>query len=200
MGKFIATRRSRKRLLFDWLLIASMFVLTYIVVQTYSGGEISGNAKVIDGDTIEIGTTRIRFLGMDALEKSQKCEGKDGWISCGMMATRYLRSMINGRTVVCQGWQYDIYDRLLAVCTATGNNPDGTSLNQQMVGAGFAVSYGGYSKQQQSAKRSGKGIWSTEFTNPEDWRRSARKKGGPEVAIIRSIWNWSKRLLPIENQ
>ncbi len=200
MGKFFASRHSRKRLLFDWLLIALMAMLAYFVAQAYRGSNISGNARVVDGDTIGINAMRIRLSGMDAPEQSQTCEGINGQVSCGMMATRYLRSIIGNKTVVCRGWQYDVYDRLLAVCTTAGNHPDGPSLNEQMVGAGFAVSYGDYTNQQLSAKRAGKGIWSTEFTRPEEWRRKAREEGGPEVAIIRSSWNWARRLLPVENQ
>ena len=38
-----------------------------------SAHELSGTAKVIDGDTIEIGGTVVRLLGIDAAETGQRC-------------------------------------------------------------------------------------------------------------------------------
>jgi len=39
--------------------------------------EITGPARVIDGDTIDIAGTRIRLWGIDAPETRQTCEGRD---------------------------------------------------------------------------------------------------------------------------
>ena len=37
---------------------------------------ITGNAKVIDGDTIHIGSSKIRLHGIDAPETDQTCKKK----------------------------------------------------------------------------------------------------------------------------
>ncbi|WP_053332748.1 thermonuclease family protein [Candidatus Jidaibacter acanthamoebae] len=41
-------------------------------------GSLYGEAKITDGDTIIIGSQRIRLYGIDAVEKNQKCKTKQG--------------------------------------------------------------------------------------------------------------------------
>ena len=49
------------------------FFLTYNDVKSDEVKIISGIAKVTDGDTIRINQKKIRFYGIDAPEKEQKC-------------------------------------------------------------------------------------------------------------------------------
>src|SRR5690348_9787652 len=62
---------------------------------------VSGRAEVTDGDSLEIGSTRLRLYGVDAVEGRQSCK-RDGreW-PCGDEARRKLRSLIGDRTVTC---------------------------------------------------------------------------------------------------
>jgi endonuclease YncB( thermonuclease family) len=39
--------------------------------------DMTGQASIIDGDTLEIHGTRIRLWGIDAPESSQLCRGED---------------------------------------------------------------------------------------------------------------------------
>jgi endonuclease YncB( thermonuclease family) len=49
-----------------------------------AASDLSGTARVIDGDTIAIGNTRIRLWGIDAPEREQTCFAKNGDIyECG---------------------------------------------------------------------------------------------------------------------
>jgi endonuclease YncB( thermonuclease family) len=51
-------------------------------------GALRGIARVVDGDTIDIGDTRIRLEGIDAPETGQTCKRK--WFGswpCGAVAT-----------------------------------------------------------------------------------------------------------------
>ena len=45
--------------------------------STIPAATVSGSAKVIDGDTLEVSGKRIRLFGIDAPEASQICE-RDG--------------------------------------------------------------------------------------------------------------------------
>ena len=58
-----------------------------------SGAEsVVGVAKVIDGDTLEVSGTRIRFYGVDAPESKQSCTDRGGKeYPCGVL--RALRSL-----------------------------------------------------------------------------------------------------------
>jgi hypothetical protein len=49
--------------------------------------DLTGNASVIDGDTIEIHGTRIRLWGIDASESAQLCRNQDSDLyRCGAKA------------------------------------------------------------------------------------------------------------------
>lgn len=49
-----------------------------LVASFAHADDIVGRASVIDGDTIEIGGTRIRFDGIDAPESRQTCRDAAG--------------------------------------------------------------------------------------------------------------------------
>jgi endonuclease YncB( thermonuclease family) len=100
----------------------------------------SGTAKIVDGDSLEIGATRIRLFGIDAPEGRQLCtrDAKD-W-PCGVEATNKLRSLIGGRPIDCVQRDVDQYKRVVAVCTIGT-----TDLNAAMVRAGLALAYRHYS-------------------------------------------------------
>ncbi len=50
----------------------SCLVLTLLVASP-AFANVTGNARVVDGDTIHIGKTKIRLHGIDALEMKQTC-------------------------------------------------------------------------------------------------------------------------------
>jgi hypothetical protein len=56
----------------------SSLILTGCIVLAQASGvsaaEVSGPARVIDGDTLDIGTTRVRLFGIDAPESAQRCK------------------------------------------------------------------------------------------------------------------------------
>ena len=130
---------------------------------------ISGRAEVTDGDSLEIGSTRLRLYGVDAVEGRQPCT-RDGreW-ACGDEARRKLRSLIGDRTVTCTKRDVDSYGRIVAVCRSGA-----ADLNAEMVRAGFATAYRRYSSdyvdEENEARKARRGIWAGEFTNPEVYR------------------------------
>lgn len=126
---------------------------------------IVGTARVVDGDTIRIGSERIRLYGIDAFETDQTCHGTP----CGRQATRALTDMIGNRPVSCSVRDIDRYERKVAVCSAGGQD-----LNAAMVSAGHAVAYRRYSQDyvahENTARRARTGTWAQGFDDPEDWR------------------------------
>lgn len=122
-------------------------------------GAIIGPARVIDGDTIEIGAKRIRLEGIDAPEAGQECsrppEGK--W-SCGETATRELAALVAGKDVRCDSRGLDRYGRTLAVCWVGS-----VEINAEMVRNGLAWAFVRYSQRlagvEADARRRGVGIW-----------------------------------------
>ena len=135
--------------------------------------EVSGQARVVDGDSLEIGGARIRLFGIDAPERGQSCQaGGDLWI-CGGLARVRLEERISGRAVVCEEKDRDRYGRIVAVCRAGGED-----LNAWMVSEGWALAYRRYSEayvdEEAEAKAARLGVWRGEFVPPWDWRRGKR--------------------------
>ena len=141
---------------------------------------IVGKATVIDGDTITIKNTKIRFSGIDAPEKNyygqtQFCKGPKGVWACGKKASSKLKKLINGQEVQCTNEGQDRYGRTLSICYANG-----VDLQAEMVRSGMAVAYLRYSNRYENemveAMVAQVGIWGGPFVEPEQWRIQNRKK------------------------
>jgi endonuclease YncB( thermonuclease family) len=159
------TMRIHPRL--SWLVLAALALCAEVASAPQE--RISGRAKVTDGDSLEIGTTRLRLFGVDAVEGRQSCT-RDGraW-PCGNEAARKLRGLIGDRTVNCTKRDVDNYGRTVAVCRSGA-----ADLGAEMVRAGFATAYRRYSNdyvdEENEARSARRGIWAGEFTNPEEYR------------------------------
>jgi endonuclease YncB( thermonuclease family) len=163
-------------------LLVGLIVVVVVVSRFYERPEgrfesgsrvdISGAVRVGDGDSLEIGQTRIRLHGIDAVELAQHCKdglGRD--YSCGEEAARTLQDLVRGRTVRCdERHGIDQYGRVTAVCTA-----DGLDINAAMVESGFALAYRqhslAYVANEERAKAARRGLWAGSFEMPWDYRR-----------------------------
>jgi len=138
--------------------------------QKQTEPSLTGIPKIIDGDTIRIGNTRIRLHGIDAPEIKQTCTvgGKD-W-RCGLEATSALANIVGEHWVTCSHRDKDRYGRIVAVCRAGS-----IDLNAWMVSSGWAVAYRRFSKDyvrdEDEARDARKGLWRGEFIMPWEWRR-----------------------------
>lgn len=139
-----------------------------------SGKSIVGVPTVSDGDTIRIGSERIRLEGIDAPESLQLCQrANNSMWRCGADSTNALRSRIGGRSIRCEISSKDRYNRSLGICWLGE-----TDLNQWMVASGWAAAYEKYSTRYKNdehvARHTQKNIWSSQFEMPWDWRARRR--------------------------
>lgn len=131
---------------------------------------LTGTARVIDGDTIELGGTRVRLEGIDAPESSQTCPRKwmGSW-ACGTAATTALAKMVEHATVSCQPQGLDKYGRTLAVCFVGDQD-----VNAAMVRQGYAWAFVKYSslyvQQEAQARLERIGIWQADATPAWEFR------------------------------
>lgn len=156
------------------ILAAVLFALrTGEIGDLLTAREFSGPARVVDGDSLEIGTTRVRLFGIDAPELDQQCldpKGRD--YPCGDHARAALRRLVGERPVRCLREGRDRFGRVLARCSNAG----GDELNTALVRTGWAVAYVGadgnaYRRIEREAQRARLGIWAGSFMRPEQWRR-----------------------------
>ena len=138
---------------------------------------LSGEAEVIDADTLTIGDERVRLVGIDAPESQQLCLDAAGeCYPCGQVATDALREKVGGdNTVSCYlESDQDLYGRALGICFSF----DGTDLNGWLVANGRAMAYRYYSSryipQEAIVSAAQRGIWAGEFVVPSRWRRGER--------------------------
>ncbi len=155
------------------ILLATCIALLAAAWAWPAHAEVSGQARVVDGDSLEIGGARIRLFGIDAPERGQSCqEGGELWI-CGGLARLRLEERISQRRVVCVEKDRDRYGRIVAVCRAGGKD-----LNAWMVSEGWALAYRRYSEayvdEEAGAKAARVGVWRGDFVPPWDWRRGKR--------------------------
>lgn len=149
-------------------------MLQEVVTGESPADQQTGNATVIDGDTLDVAEVRVRLYGIDAPEAGQLCRrGGQSW-ACGAEAGKALVSAIAGREVRCEERDQDRYGRIVGICRAGPEN-----LNAWMVENGWAVAYrqyGGriYDPEEVVARVAERGIWSSEFVMPWDWRKGER--------------------------
>ena len=131
--------------------------------------------KVIDGDTIHIGSKKYRFSGIDTPEMKQTCKKDNQIVMCGVIARDALVKKINKQQVNCKEEEIDRYKRIVAECFV--NNE---SLSKYLVRNGHAVAYRRYSmkfvEDEDYAKKNKLGLWSMSFDYPWDYRAKLRSK------------------------
>ncbi|MDO9384123.1 MAG: thermonuclease family protein [Hyphomicrobiaceae bacterium] len=161
----------RNRWLATLVLILALAGLQWLQQSTGGSGNVpaegvSGQPRLVDGDSFHLGREEVRLVGIDAPEGRQSCtRGGVNW-PCGEESRRTLARLIGGRLVSCRAVERDQHGRLLGVCTV-----EGRELNREMVASGLALAYGNYEREEAAARAAKRGLWSGEFERPRDWRR-----------------------------
>jgi endonuclease YncB( thermonuclease family) len=111
--------------------------LAWIICSLAQAADLSGVPRVVDGDTLAIGATKVRLEGIDAPETDQVClNANDVRWTCGFDARNQLAAHIGSRTISCSPNGTDAYKRTLAICSLAGED-----LNAWMVQQGWALVY-----------------------------------------------------------
>jgi endonuclease YncB( thermonuclease family) len=158
-----------------WSLILALPLLLAASPQLAGAPDLVGQATVIDGDTIEIHGQRIRLHAIDAPEAGQSCEADGADYPCGRLAAFALADRVGRQAVSCREVDTDRYQRIVAVCEASGED-----LGAFMVRSGWAMAerwYGlDYVSDEDIARERDVGIWRGAFIEPWVWRK---RKVGP---------------------
>jgi endonuclease YncB( thermonuclease family) len=165
----IRKRPVRAKSLIAWIvIIAVLAVIAHVLQRPPAPGEpVTGRARAIDGDSLEIGSVRIRLFGIDAPERDQECrDGSGRAFACGREARRALAESIAGREVTCTPVEVDRYNRHVSTCVAGG-----ADLGESMVRLGHALDYtrhsrGRYAQAEREARDARRGLWSGSFETP----------------------------------
>lgn len=118
-----------------------LFWILWGLVPAQVAADIEGRITVIDGDTFDVGSTRVRLFGIDAVEGAQECVTEQGvtW-RCGAWVTETVRSKYQGMAAVCHPVTTDRYDRMVARCYVNGDD-----VARTLVQEGLAYAYRRYS-------------------------------------------------------
>ena len=143
---------------------------------------ITGIARVIDGDTLDIGGTRIRLALVDAPERDQTCDLAGKPMPCGAAARHLLQTLAEGRRATCLPGPTLSYGRIVGMCQVQGRN---LSLALLDAGAGalmqhYLPEWPDQAKAMQAAETAAHaariGIWGMRAETPAAFR-AARRKG-----------------------
>lgn len=164
------------------LTFRSLFVLALCAVVLGAGAghaeTLSGRARVIDGDTLAIGSAHVRLFGVDAPEHDQTCD-RDGQVwGCGQAAARALADVVGRARLVCEVQDRDRYGRAVSICWNGAQD-----VAEALVTQGAATAYRAYSLRyvaaETEARAARRGIWGARMVRPEDYRHG-RTQDAPD--------------------
>lgn len=127
-------------------------------VVAQAGTEIVGKARVIDGDTLEVGGQAVRLYGIDAPDTAQACmSGGRSW-PCGENAAFALAYATAEHWLRCEARGQDAARPIVAVCY-TGPYDVGARLVREGWARADPAAAPAYADAEAQAKRAGAGIW-----------------------------------------
>jgi endonuclease YncB( thermonuclease family) len=155
--------------------MTSIVILICFAFSPAHAADVTGVPRIVDGDTLAIGSEKVGLQAIDAPETDQVCLNANGasW-TCGIDARDQLAAHIAGRNIECSSHGVDAYRRTLATCYLAGED-----LNGWMVQQGWALAYVQYSSAyrqvEEDARVNQRGLWQGAFIAPWDWRHRNNK-------------------------
>jgi len=147
--------------------------------------QITGKAQVYDGDTFDLiyeaplagryrQTSSIRLEAVDACESRQSATFEGIKWPCGAVATAWLVARTLNRQVECHPTRMDSYGRYLATCFV-----DGLDIGLSGLQEGMMIAYrhrneelpAHYEQAEAEARSSSRGLWSSDFSDPYEFRK-----------------------------
>ena len=164
---------------------------------------VRGQARIVDGDTINVAGRRIKLLDIDAPEQGETCrDGQQRLFDCGESARRELERLIADREVTCRIVGLEQVPpprepRQFGLCRAGS-----TDLNLEMVRSGWAVPYHGTERYLEAGVDSAKatrGLHAGVFMDPnlspeEAWRAAEALSTHPEGCPIKGNINGTVKI------
>jgi len=161
------------------------------VFGTYHG------ITVIDGDTLDVGDTRVRLFGIDAPELGQTCTKTGGtrW-DCGDWVRRQVANRLQNHVARCDALTTDKYGRTVARCFLGRRD-----ISALLVQNGLAESYRHYSLDYIDAEKAafvaGLGIWQGNMQRPYDYRLA---RASPNNCAIKGNISAAGRIFHLPGQ
>lgn len=137
--------------------------------------DISGIAKIRNGDSIQIGSSHIRLGGIDAPSVDQLCLNTKGerW-TCGVAARDALAHHTANQSWTCHVLRTDHHGLSVAHCEVNGED-----IQKWLVRSGWALAYVKFSRDyvadEKAAREAKAGMWQGAFIAPWDWRVRNKK-------------------------
>jgi len=166
--------------MFRTFAIAALLLLPALA----QAADITGVARVREGDTVVTGSNRIRLGGIDAPSVDQLCLNTKGerW-TCGVAARDELIKHVEGKSWTCHLGATDRRGRSVARCEVGGED-----IQKWLVRSGWALAYDrfshDYDADQAAAREANAGMWQGAFIAPWDWR--VRNKKTPILGSMKA--------------
>ena len=134
----------------------------------------TARVEVVDGDTLAMGSDRLRIHGIDAPETGQSCERAGRIYDCGEAARSAIAGVLGRGIVSCEQLDTDRFGRRIVRC----HDDRGRDIGAELVRQGWALAFRRFSTdyiaQEAEARTAGRGLWAGSFEAPWDWRARSR--------------------------
>ena len=143
---------------------------------------LEGKAYVTDGDGVRVQGLEVRFAALDAPERDQRAQHRDGtWFCHGKRVKSALINEIGGRHVRVAVEAWDRFGRAVGTVTCEGRD-----IGRWLVSEGHAIAAHGdrYKAVEAEARKDRRGMWAHKRNvDPRVWRQAGRSRSSTVVQI-----------------